>query len=82
MSDVIFNRLHVMISYLTVYISVVQDVRLSFFKPVAQVFQESLQLMATQGEWELIDLLGEKPEHLYEDGGWDELIVHVRCIFK
>ncbi|XP_056614062.1 5-hydroxytryptamine receptor 3A [Triplophysa dalaica] len=55
----------------------VQDVRLSFYKSVKLVFKESLELMATQGEWELIDMLGEKPEHTYEEGGWDALIVHI-----
>nr|XP_055073131.1 5-hydroxytryptamine receptor 3C [Misgurnus anguillicaudatus] len=55
----------------------IQDVRLSFFKPVKEIFMESVSVMATKGEWELINLLGEKPEHMYDDGGWDELIIHV-----
>lgn len=53
------------------------DVQLFFFRPVDQIFKQSLQAMTTKGEWELIDMRAEKPVLLFLEGGWDNLIVHV-----
>ncbi|XP_039545761.1 5-hydroxytryptamine receptor 3C [Pimephales promelas] len=53
------------------------DVQLFFFQPAKQIFKQSLEAMTTKGEWELIDLLTEKPVLLYLEGGWDNLIVHI-----
>ncbi|XP_051549444.1 5-hydroxytryptamine receptor 3A-like [Myxocyprinus asiaticus] len=55
----------------------VQDVQLFFFKPMDAIFKQSLKAMATKGEWELIDMRGEKPVQTYAEGGWDELIFHI-----
>ncbi|KAK9967838.1 hypothetical protein ABG768_002203 [Culter alburnus] len=53
------------------------DVQLFFFQPVEQIFKQSLEAMTTKGEWELIDMLAEKPVQLFLDGGWDNLIIHI-----
>ncbi|XP_051550748.1 5-hydroxytryptamine receptor 3A-like [Myxocyprinus asiaticus] len=39
----------------------IQDVRLFFFKPVEDIFKQSLTEMTTSGEWDLIDMRAEKP---------------------
>ncbi len=41
--------------------SVVLDVQLFFNRPVEKSFKDSLEAMATKGEWELVDMLAEKP---------------------
>nr|XP_021325143.1 5-hydroxytryptamine receptor 3A-like [Danio rerio] len=53
------------------------DVQLFFYKPVKDIFKESLDLMTTKGEWELIDMLAEKPVYSFLEGAWDNLIVHI-----
>ncbi|XP_051550746.1 5-hydroxytryptamine receptor 3A-like [Myxocyprinus asiaticus] len=55
----------------------IQDVQLFFFKPVEDIFKQSLKAMSTEGEWELIDMQGEKPVQIYMEGGWDVLIFHI-----
>jgi len=68
--------------YLLVSFSTGDDVQLFFFQPAKQIFKQSLEAMTTKGEWELIDLLTEKPVLLYLEGGWDNLIVHVGDILE
>ncbi|XP_073793711.1 5-hydroxytryptamine receptor 3A isoform X2 [Danio rerio] len=58
------------------------DVQLFFYKPVKDIFKESLDLMTTKGEWELIDMLAEKPVYSFLEGAWDNLIVHVGGILN
>lgn len=41
--------------------SVVLDVQLSFNRTVEEAFKDSLKAMTTKGEWELVDMLAEKP---------------------
>ncbi|XP_073793719.1 5-hydroxytryptamine receptor 3A-like [Danio rerio] len=43
------------------YLHTVLDVQLSFAKPVEEVLSDSYQAMATQGEWELVNMHAEKP---------------------
>ncbi|XP_043078446.1 5-hydroxytryptamine receptor 3C-like isoform X2 [Puntigrus tetrazona] len=43
------------------YQHTVLDVHLSFAEPVEEAFKNSLNVMATKGEWELVDMLAEKP---------------------
>uniref|UniRef100_A0A8C1XGN1 5-hydroxytryptamine receptor 3A-like n=1 Tax=Cyprinus carpio TaxID=7962 RepID=A0A8C1XGN1_CYPCA len=43
------------------YQHTVLDVQLSFDKPVEEAFKNSLEAMTTKGEWELVDMLAQKP---------------------
>uniref|UniRef100_A0A673LPK2 Uncharacterized protein n=1 Tax=Sinocyclocheilus rhinocerous TaxID=307959 RepID=A0A673LPK2_9TELE len=43
------------------YQHTVLDVQLSFDIPVEEAFKDSLEAMTTKGEWELVDMLAEKP---------------------
>ncbi|XP_073699888.1 5-hydroxytryptamine receptor 3C-like [Garra rufa] len=43
------------------YQHTVLDVQLSFAEPVEETFKSSLEAMTTKGEWELVDMLAEKP---------------------
>uniref|UniRef100_A0A671QAK7 Uncharacterized protein n=1 Tax=Sinocyclocheilus anshuiensis TaxID=1608454 RepID=A0A671QAK7_9TELE len=43
------------------YQHTVLDVQLSFDIPVEEAFKDSLEVMTTKGEWELVDMLAQKP---------------------
>lgn len=68
--------------YLLVSFSTGDDVQLFFFHSAEEIFKQSLEAMTTKGEWELIDLLAEKPVQLFLEGGWDNLIVYVGGILE
>uniref|UniRef100_A0A9R1SDW6 5-hydroxytryptamine receptor 3A n=2 Tax=Cyprinus carpio TaxID=7962 RepID=A0A9R1SDW6_CYPCA len=53
-----FNSYH---NFHFLVFSVVLDVQLSFDKPVEEAFKNSLEAMTTKGEWELVDMLAQKP---------------------
>lgn len=59
--------------------STARDIRLLFVEPVEVTLQNSLSVMKTKGEWELVDMLAEKPEILSGDlnNTFDTLIYHV-----
>ncbi|XP_059425960.1 5-hydroxytryptamine receptor 3A-like [Carassius carassius] len=56
-----------------------RDIRLLFVEPVEVTLQNSLSVMKTKGEWELVDMLAEKPLILPGDlnNSFDTLIYHV-----
>lgn len=68
--------------FLLVSFSTGDDVQLFFFSSAKQIFKQSLEAMTTKGEWELVDLLTEKPVQLFLEGGWDNLIVYVGGILE
>lgn len=55
------------------------DIQLFFVEPVEVTLHNSLSVMKTKGEWELVDMLAEKPPILPEelDFSFDALIYHV-----
>ncbi|XP_051980468.1 5-hydroxytryptamine receptor 3E-like [Xyrauchen texanus] len=61
------------------YQHTVNDIQLYFQEPVKNTLQNSLNIMTTKGEWELVDMLAEKPETPLQapHNSWDTLIYHI-----
>ncbi|XP_051550749.1 5-hydroxytryptamine receptor 3C-like [Myxocyprinus asiaticus] len=55
------------------------DVQMHFHEPVEETLKTSLNVMKTKGEWELVDILAEKPEILFQasNNSWDTLIYYI-----
>ncbi|KAI4901557.1 hypothetical protein NFI96_000325 [Prochilodus magdalenae] len=62
------------------YLHTMSDVQLSFADSVGSIYQNSLYTIGTNGEWELIGIIPEKPErdaNVSMQQYWDSLIFHI-----